>query len=196
MYKQSIIYFCAAAMVFGQENVRPINSRSSEIEIAPSPQRKIQNFDLYPAFFRHIAFLEKRADEFEAKGEPGTLLRGFYQNKIGLSDIEDANLKIVVKRCLEALKVEDHKTKLYWDTNWEILSSSEHAIVPNWNKVRMEVQQLTEERIKIINQHIDILKAIIHDTGFAKIEIYLHDDFAQHISILSINTVKVNGEIK
>jgi len=133
----------------------------------------------YQFFFMHLATLEKVADELDKKGKDGNLMRGYEAHAAGLNQAEEAVMKRIAFDCNQALAELDQKRAQMVQAFRAQHPDKEYFHTP----LPPEMKQLQQEKITIIQSHMEELKSDLGADMFQKLDAYMQQRMASAISV-------------
>lgn len=129
----------------------------------------------YDFYFKHLASLDEVANEQAAAGnaDAATRWRAHEQRAAGLSDEEGRILKDVAYGCNQAVKDQDASIQAGISAFHDQYPNGQFLSIP----LPLEMIQLDQDKIAIINSHIDQLRSGLGDVSFQKLDSYIQANF-------------------
>jgi hypothetical protein len=137
---------------------------------------EVPNWVRYRFFFLHLASLDKLAADQEAKGKDGKAWRTHAQRAAGLSEEEGKIMKQIAFECNQAASDVTAQADALMATYRTQVAAAPTAVPPAEQR-----RQLAEQKIQIINAHIDRLRSMLGDTAFQKLDTYLKETFKAEV---------------
>ena len=164
---------------YGQKRAMPANPAAAAQNPplptqAPSPQNVLFEF-----FFNNMAALNQAAESDDRAGDHASAAswRTHDQRGAGLNDAEGQIMQEIVRDCLRALKEQDVKIRAGGEKfRAQLKPGAPIVIAP-------ELVQLSEDRKKIVSDHIERLREALGDASFNKLDIYIHATF--HVEMIA-----------
>lgn len=129
----------------------------------------------YSFFFWHLGQLDQMADEQEALGnaEAAKAWRTYEQLASGLDAREGEVLRRVARRCVQALAAKDAEIQAAVGAIRAQHPKGDLATVA----VPAELQALWDERVQIVQERIDHLRALLGEERFQVLDHYVQTSF-------------------
>jgi hypothetical protein len=146
---------------------------SSPASAAPESQPPIPQNVLFEFLFNNISALDQVADSDDKAGDhiSAAAWRTHDQRGAGLNDAEGDILQEITLDCIRALKKQDAKIRAGGEKFRAQLKPGPPIQIPP------ELVQLSEDRKKIVSDHIEKLREALGDASFNKLDTYVHATF-------------------
>lgn len=163
-----------SAVAFAQAPVEP-----PARPVPPPGVERVPTPVLYRAFFGHVEFLEKSADQLESQGQDGSELRNYYKDSLDLSDRDVALLK------QHAARAQAERRRITQRIN-DVVEEGRARFAP---EPPQELFDLFEEKDAAALSEIAILAAALGNEEYQKVDQYIRRDFAKNVTYVAASPV-------
>lgn len=135
---------------------------------------------VYHFFFRRIQLLEQKAQELDTRGENGAAVRNLYQQKIGLTDEQNAFLLTTAVDCMNEVRATDNIAAPIIEqltAAYQNQPFSPAAPPPASD----QLIALQNQREQIVLSHRDLLRNNFGDEMFARLEEFVTEKISSNI---------------
>jgi hypothetical protein len=179
------------------QQVTPAKPSAADQNLPPTAalhsQAAIPQNVLFEFLFNNISALNKVADNDDKAGKhtEAAIWRTHDQRGAGLNDAEGQILQEITLDCLRMLKEQDAKFRAAAEKFRAERKPGAPVQIP------AELVQMSEDREKIVNDHIERLREALGDASFSKLDTYVHSSFhAQMIEAKPASSSKEQKESK
>ena len=188
--KLILIALCLTLFAVGVVTFSGSKARSK-----PQPQSANQppTHVVYWHLFRHVVFLNKKAEEVERKGEDGAKYRLRYKNLAQLNDQQSQLLNQIAADCYEQVRRQDEKAKRVIDAVRAQAPSGQLQPGQAPPPLPAELKPLQEERDRIILEAQKKLREGLGEQEFERFDRFVAKNLGSSISTISPDSVRPAG---
>ncbi|HZI58596.1 MAG TPA: hypothetical protein VFF39_17580 [Verrucomicrobiae bacterium] len=164
-----------SASQLGTSPAKPSDNGQADVAVPqiPSDVSPLPAWVTYRFFFLHVANLDKVAAQEEANGKEGEKWRTHDQRVARLSEEEGKIVRQEAHDCNQEVSDMDAKIQAeasVFRTQYPTGRDRDILLPP-------ELEYRWQQRIQIINSHIDQLRLMLGEDSFQKLDSYVHRDF-------------------
>jgi hypothetical protein len=174
-------------VIFGREFVKGKVNTSTSPTTQQSPKQSVEPPEsvTYHIVFRHVVWLNHRADELERQGADGSAYKNRYQKFAGLTDHETSLLNQVATDTVNRVREYDAQIKVLVEADRAERKKQKLSTSSPPPPLNPEVMRVDQERRAAILAGYSRLKDSFEGSRFAKFEAFVKKQVASQIQPLT-----------